>query len=462
MIEPDEITFTGTLWPVHLKPQDDELLSSWLARLALAHGQTVAPFTARVWPGRILVARDVDLWNDPGMFETLSIKTRTPLARAFATTLGSYEGWLFNQPRQCHLPWVLPRYLNIRPHRRFGLQFCPWCLASDKEPYFRRQWRLAFLVLCPLHRTLLLDRCQRCGMAVCYERQTAKEPGTRWLLTQCYRCRSDLRKFATHRYRKPVDSAELEFAVFLQTALQRGWVEMPQNEVIYSHLFFTGLRQITHRLTYGSMAQPLKAALYQSYALALPIDYLSAKSVIFERLNILQRRTLLQALNRLLQNWPDSFIEFCQANNLASHFLIGDHKQALPFWYLRVVREHLNRGAHKVSDEEIISIVNYVRNGGDQPTTQELRPFISPGVCTRARSAGLIERKEYLGLGPHCHATKRQFKSGLSSHGTQQFRCGKCRRIYQHDYQTGRTRPRLSPPCSQHPKQDHLLASVGS
>ncbi|MGH9962017.1 MAG: TniQ family protein, partial [Pyrinomonadaceae bacterium] len=84
MIAADETIFTGTLWPVHLKPQEDELLSSWLARLALAHGQTVATFTYRVWPGRILVGRDVDLWNDPGMFETLSTKTGTSPTRVFA------------------------------------------------------------------------------------------------------------------------------------------------------------------------------------------------------------------------------------------------------------------------------------------------------------------------------------------------------------------------------------------
>jgi hypothetical protein len=34
------------------------------------------------------------------------------------------------------------------------------------------------------------------------------------------------------------------------------------------------------RLTYGRMAQPLRAALYRSYAIDLPIDYLPDKSVI--------------------------------------------------------------------------------------------------------------------------------------------------------------------------------------
>lgn len=31
---------SGKLYPVHLKPKDDELLTSWIVRLALAHGLT--------------------------------------------------------------------------------------------------------------------------------------------------------------------------------------------------------------------------------------------------------------------------------------------------------------------------------------------------------------------------------------------------------------------------------------
>jgi hypothetical protein len=243
-----------------------------------------------------------------------------------------------------------------------------------------------------------------------------------------------------------VESAELEFTVFLQTALRSGWVDLPQNGVIYSHLFFTGVHHLVRRLTYGRMAEPLKASLSRRYGIDLPIDCLPGKTFIFERLQISQRRSLLQAVNCLLRDWPNNFIQFCRDNNLACDFLLGDRSQDLPFWYLRVVREHLNRGAYKVSDQEIISIVEYVRHGGDQPTNQQLRPFLSPTVTSRARSEGLIKKREYLGLCPHCRATKRQFKSGLSSHGTQQFRCGDCRRVYQLDYETGRSRLRSGQP----------------
>src|SRR3990172_9203307 len=94
MIEAGETDLTGRVWPVHLKPQEDELLSSWLARLALAHGQTASSFFTRAWPGRYLLARDLDLWNDQTALKLLARKTNTPLARVFPTTLASYEGWL--------------------------------------------------------------------------------------------------------------------------------------------------------------------------------------------------------------------------------------------------------------------------------------------------------------------------------------------------------------------------------
>jgi len=133
MIDAGETDLTGKVWPVHLKPQQDELLSSWLTRLALAHGQTVAAFTNLVWLGRVLVSRELDLWNDPALFETLSSKTNTPQDEVFATTLTSYQGRLWEETHQSHAPWLLARHVNVRPQKHFGLQFCPCCLAADAE-----------------------------------------------------------------------------------------------------------------------------------------------------------------------------------------------------------------------------------------------------------------------------------------------------------------------------------------
>ena len=39
------------LLPVHLKPKEDELLSSWLIRLSIGHGLKPSIFGLRVFPG---------------------------------------------------------------------------------------------------------------------------------------------------------------------------------------------------------------------------------------------------------------------------------------------------------------------------------------------------------------------------------------------------------------------------
>jgi hypothetical protein len=119
-------------------------------------------------------------------------------------------------------------------------------------------------------------------------------------------------------------------------------VELPHNGAVYSHLFFSGLYQIIGRLIDGQIARRLQTALRQSYGIDLPIDFMPGQKVFIERLDVAQRRGLLHAVNRLLQQWPDGFVEFCQANNLASHLLIRS-KKPVPFWYWRVVQSHSQR-----------------------------------------------------------------------------------------------------------------------
>ena len=41
---------SGQRFPCHVQPQADELLSSWLTRLSLAHGLQPRTFCAILWP----------------------------------------------------------------------------------------------------------------------------------------------------------------------------------------------------------------------------------------------------------------------------------------------------------------------------------------------------------------------------------------------------------------------------
>lgn len=189
---------TLPLWPVHLKPLPDELLSSWLVRLAHAHGLKVQTF-CRLFFGNAYQVwnRDIDRQGPEWLTETLCRHTATPPETAKETTLQAYEGVLYRRFRESStLQWILPLFVYHRTRKGFGLQFCPRCLTEDAEPYFRKRWRVAFCTYCPTHGTMLHDCCPHCGAPIAFHRrelgrQNQVEPG---LLTQCFDCGFDFRE----------------------------------------------------------------------------------------------------------------------------------------------------------------------------------------------------------------------------------------------------------------------------
>ncbi|KPH04474.1 hypothetical protein CO657_23550 (plasmid) [Rhizobium acidisoli] len=145
-------------WPVTVMPQPDELLSSWLHRIAYANGVAPRAF-ARVLglnPGMWSAALDLRLPAD--IVQLLSANTGITPTQLSAMTLSH------GVPRKL----LLPLRNNGRQWSSTWLQFCCRCLAEDAQPYFRRRWRLATRVSCTKHGCRLRDRCPscHCGIAV--------------------------------------------------------------------------------------------------------------------------------------------------------------------------------------------------------------------------------------------------------------------------------------------------------
>lgn len=165
-------------WPVIVPPQPDELLSSWLHRLAYANGIPPRAF-ARVLglnPGMWSAALDVRLPDD--IANLLSGKTGISLTRLSAMML------LRDLPNKLLLPLRSgPRY-----ERSTWLQFCSQCLTADAQPYFRRRWRLASRISCTKHGCRLRDRCPYCRSRVAAFDQTELVPQH-----HCAVCGYDLR-----------------------------------------------------------------------------------------------------------------------------------------------------------------------------------------------------------------------------------------------------------------------------
>lgn len=174
---------TGDYFPYHPKPLPDELLSSWLTRIAHGHGQTLRSFCRAVWPKSEYGYCDVDNLVERNLVVTLAEKTGVEPLRVRATTLVHYEGRLMRafSPKG---DWILRGGLDSGD-KRVRLQYCPRCLAEDPVPYFRRAWRLGLFCACIRHKTVLLDRCAYCHALIIPHRMAD--------VCRCQSCFADLR-----------------------------------------------------------------------------------------------------------------------------------------------------------------------------------------------------------------------------------------------------------------------------
>ncbi|NHZ78949.1 hypothetical protein F2P44_06615 [Massilia sp. CCM 8695] len=185
------------LWPIRYKPLPDELLSSWLVRLAHGHGLKVQTFCNAIFGERLQIwNRDIDRIAPPWLLNELSLRTGTPYSVAADTTLRTYEGVLYRKFRSAGpLHWILVLQMYHRKRLGFGLQFCPRCLADDETPYFRKRWRVALLTVCSVHKTMLLDRCPNCAAAVAAHRIDFHrfDPVENTPVSFCHQCNFDMR-----------------------------------------------------------------------------------------------------------------------------------------------------------------------------------------------------------------------------------------------------------------------------
>ena len=137
------------LWPLRPAPRPDEMLTSWITRLAHGLGLRPVNLLEIAWPDGC----DFDTLDwaaEPELLALLAGRTDQPVevVAAMQLNLGDDASEFLHQNST-----------------GAALQFCPACL-SETVPYFRRSWRLAFWRVCGVHRLVLLDACSQCGSAV--------------------------------------------------------------------------------------------------------------------------------------------------------------------------------------------------------------------------------------------------------------------------------------------------------
>lgn len=162
----------GKVWPAHPKPFQDELLSSWIVRVAQANAIKLQTLSWMLFGNeRSPWNRDIDRSAPPWLLQALSEHTGTNYWDIFHTTLATYRTRLYSRRQSSgQLRWILPVKNYGMRHTGFGQQLCPQCLASDPISYFRKQWRVALFTYCPNHQVQLWNSCPACGLPVMHYR----------------------------------------------------------------------------------------------------------------------------------------------------------------------------------------------------------------------------------------------------------------------------------------------------
>lgn len=230
------------LWPVHPHPLPDELLSSWIVRIARANAIKLQTLSWQLFGNkRSPWNRDIDRSAPPWLLRALCTHTGCNYWDAFHTTLVTYRGQLYpHRQTSGQLSWILPIKGHGMRRRAFSLQFCPTCLADDPVPYFRKTWRLAFCTYCLKHQCALYDECPVCHSPVTPHRgDFGRELTDAHPMHACTTCGTDFRNIPCHPVAFPSESLRV-----LCEAMQRSVMPMANSVERFDLSFFRVLHHI--------------------------------------------------------------------------------------------------------------------------------------------------------------------------------------------------------------------------
>lgn len=322
---------TYKLLPIHPQPAKDELLSSWLTRLSVANGfclhqfvNCVLGYKGATWN------RDIDKYLPKPLLIALLKSTGQPKEVIRKLTLNSYTNTLFLKcNRYGSSPWILPICINHRKRTGPALQFCPHCLAEDKEPYFRKYWRLSLFAMCPKHYCLLSNSCPSCNEPITFYRNYMGDKNTlpKYSITQCSACHFDLKASPENSLVNYIPSANLDAYVdLLNNFLNEHWY-YPQCSNVFPHAFFDGLR-ILLSVIKSKRIKKLHSKISKNFNFDIK-SYVDSKNktIEFNQNSIEQRLELLTFISYIISSWPNTF-----ASIGFKRSMFTDHYDELPFW----------------------------------------------------------------------------------------------------------------------------------
>ncbi len=316
--------------PASSSPKDDELISSWLVRLAQAHYMKPHAFCKMVLPNEQIWNRDIDRCATDTLVRKISNKVFISSEDIKQCLLSSYEGILFlNHNKNGLTRWILPLGIFHRKRLKNGLLYCPNCLSKNSnDPYFKKKWRLSLSVVCPTCKCLLIESCPSCHSPIIFFRTGIGRKNKNPLkpIDRCFNCDFDLKS-------SPISSIGEELLAMqnnIYTVLEGN-----DERYLYPFQYFDVLYQLVKVVKNRNLAELIYKDCLKETKLS-PVKTTLNTRIPFDYLPIKERIPILFSAYWLLEDWPDRFLYFCKSNRLWSALILKDFENA-PFWFYDTV-----------------------------------------------------------------------------------------------------------------------------
>lgn len=329
-------------------PFEDELLSSWIVRMAYAHKTHPHTFVNQYLNYRpyafFLAENDITLNTE--MIKDIESKTYHKIdVRSLMLT--TYSGILQEN--------IYPNNPTIFfTHQKY----CPMCLREDKVPYFRKVWRTVFYNICNKHQCYLYEYCPAChdrlDISKMYDNQLP--------FTYCHRCGFEFkkgRKLPNHK--KYIASLDYQNKIF--KIIQDGYIQFGETP-IYSFLFFEVFSKISKLILLNKKYQYINK--HPLFSLIKNAKQRKINHPIFKKIDLRGQLGLFGLIMYLFDNFPNNLENYIHRNMLTYHDLTTK-VQDIPFWYEEIINSIVPRYvAHSstVTNEEVESAKKYLKSIG--------------------------------------------------------------------------------------------------
>lgn len=341
-------------------PMPDELLSSWLSRMAYDHGMSTKDFCEAIMPVR-KDKYDIDRYLPEDCINALASYTNCNAELIRSTTVNHYALKAFGKRENGIMEWLMSGYSRGgRNSFSSRLMYCPSCL--NEKPYFRKKWRLAASFVCVDCGCYLVVSCPHCQQGNSFVDKDCENhlySDIKQYMTICHHCGEDVTD--CKREQAPDNIVSAQRAIY--QVIEKG----PENQVMLSsESYFKAVYGLCRYLLiarYDTMSsRAFITAAYNGAGIIKRRVVLKYDCFYLDKLSAIKRAALLSVSTWLLEEWPNRFMELCRKSNVTFKEMMDRFNKPEP-WFARQLRkltsdviEKVRKPAYEDPERYIIKI----------------------------------------------------------------------------------------------------------